>query len=204
MKIEDRSNTEEPRTAAMQEVIDGFRPSSVSGHIHVCPLSAVADVVARHNASHLLTCLHDDSLLVTPPCVAPANHLRLVLHDIAEPLPDCTPPNAEHIASILGFAHRWDRRGSMVVHCWAGISRSPAAAYILLCAINPRASEAALARRLRQASPTAYPNRLMIRLADAALARGGRMIEAVESIGRGVIAGEAAPFVLPALHASEP
>jgi len=41
----------------------------------------------------------------------------------------------------------------------------------------------------------------MIRLADAALARNGRMVAAIEAIGRGVVAGEAAPFSLPADHA---
>ncbi len=88
----------------------------------------------------------------------------------------------------------------MVVHCWAGISRSTAAAYTALCTINPDAPEELIAMRLREASPTAYPNRLIIRLADAALGRKGRMVRAVESIGRGVPAGEAVPFSLPADH----
>jgi predicted protein tyrosine phosphatase len=86
----------------------------------------------------------------------------------------------------------------MVIHCWAGISRSTAAAVISLAAINPDAHELEIAKLLRAASPTAFPNRLMISLADAALGRRGRMVEAVESIGRGVIAGEARPFSLPA------
>ena len=88
----------------------------------------------------------------------------------------------------------------MVVHCWAGISRSTAAAFAALCAINPGVDEELIARRLREASPTAYPNRLMIRLADAALGRRGRMVEAIEGIGRGVVALEAVPFSLRADH----
>ena len=52
------------------------------------------------------------------------------------------------------------------------------------------------------ASPTAYPNRLMIRLADAALGREGRMVRAVEAMGRGVPAGEAEPFSIAADHSS--
>jgi predicted protein tyrosine phosphatase len=86
----------------------------------------------------------------------------------------------------------------MVVHCWAGISRSTAAAFISLCTINPDAPEELIARRLREASPTAYPNRLMVRLADEALSRRGRMIAAVERIGRGEPASEAIPFSLAA------
>jgi predicted protein tyrosine phosphatase len=88
----------------------------------------------------------------------------------------------------------------LVVHCWAGISRSTAAAFAALCAINPDVDEELIARRLREASPTAYPNRLMIRLADAALGRRGRMMQAIEGIGRGVVAVEAVPFALRADH----
>ena len=88
----------------------------------------------------------------------------------------------------------------MVVHCWAGISRSTAAAFAALCAINPGVDEELIALRLREASPTAYPNRLIISLADAALGRRGRMVQAIESIGRGVVAVEALPFSLRADH----
>jgi predicted protein tyrosine phosphatase len=90
----------------------------------------------------------------------------------------------------------------MVIHCWAGISRSTAAALISLCSLNPETSEELIALRLRAASPTAYPNRLMIRLADAALGRKGRLIDAVEAMGRGLAAAEARPFSLPADHSN--
>jgi predicted protein tyrosine phosphatase len=99
---------------------------------------------------------------------------------------------------FLDFVAAWDGRGPMVIHCWAGISRSTAAAFIGLCALNPATSEDLIARFLRETSPTAYPNRLMIRLGDAALGRAGRMVAAVEAIGRGEIASEAIPFSIPA------
>jgi predicted protein tyrosine phosphatase len=165
--------------------------------VHVCPLSAVDVTVSRHSASHLLTLLHDD-IVVTPSAILPDRHLRLIMHDIAMPMPDYTAPNGEHIERLLGFAQDWGGHGPMVVHCWAGISRSTAAAFISLCTINPEAPEALIAQRLREASPTAYPNRLMVRLADEMLARRGRMIEAVERMGRAVPAHEAVPFSLAA------
>ena len=135
---------------------------------------------------------------LTPAGIRPENHARLFIHDIAEPIDGHVAPDAEHVAQLLQFATAWDRRGSMVIHCWAGISRSTAAAFIALCALNPETPEELIARRMREASPTAYPNRLMIRLGDAALGRTGRMMAAVEAIGRGVIANEALPFSLPA------
>jgi predicted protein tyrosine phosphatase len=160
-------------------------------------MSAVSLTVSRSGAAHLLTCLHDD-VQETPATIQPDRHLRLVMHDIAEAMPDYTAPNVEHIERLIDFAQAWGGHDAMVVHCWAGISRSTAAAFISLCTINPDAPEELIARRLREASPTAYPNRLMVRLADQALARRGRMIDAVERIGRGELASEAIPFSLAA------
>jgi predicted protein tyrosine phosphatase len=170
------------------------------GAIYVCPLSAVPDTVARSRASHLLTWLQDEIVVETPSPILPERHIRFHIHDISEPLLGCTPPGREHIDQLIEFALDWGGRGPIVVHCWAGISRSTAAAYTALCAINPDGAEALIAQRLREASPTAYPNRLMIRLADAALGRRGRMVRAIEDIGRGIVASEAIPFSLPADH----
>jgi predicted protein tyrosine phosphatase len=168
------------------------------GRVHVCPLSAVPHVVAGSGAAHLLTCLQSAILVETPAPIEPANHVRLDLDDIAHPMPGYIAPNAGHVADLIGFARSWGGRGPMVIHCWAGISRSTAAAFVSLCTLNPGVPEYTIARLLREASPTAYPNRLLVRLADAALGRTGRMMEAVESIGRGLIANEAHPFSLPA------
>jgi predicted protein tyrosine phosphatase len=170
------------------------------GAVHVCPLSALPEVVARYQASHLLTCLQDAMLVATPDLVLPERHLRLHMHDISEPMFGCIAPAEEHVERLIDFALDWGGRGPLVVHCWAGISRSTAAAYAALCAINPAVDEERIARRLREASPTAYPNRRIIRLADEALGRSGRMVRAIEGIGRGVVAAEAVPFSLRADH----
>jgi predicted protein tyrosine phosphatase len=85
----------------------------------------------------------------------------------------------------------------MVVHCFAGISRSTAAAFITLCALAPERREAEVALALRRASETAAPNARLVALADAMLGRGGRMVEAVRAIGPGRPAPEGTPFMLP-------
>ena len=167
------------------------------GRIHVCPLSAVPRVVAGCSASHLLTCLQDEILVETPALIQPDRHIRLHVHDIAAPMLGYVAPDERHMAKVIEFAHLWNGVGPMVIHCWAGISRSTAAAFVSLCALNPDASELTIAHRLRDASTTAQPNRLMVRLGDAALARSGRMVAAVDAIGRGVAAFEAQPFSLP-------
>jgi len=177
---------------------DGAPALAMDGSVHVCPLSAVPQVVASARALHLLTCLEDTIPVETPAAIEPARHVRLHLNDIAQPMPGYVAPNARHVADLIDFALGWGGRGPAVVHCWAGISRSTAAAFVTLCALNPEVPEYTIARLLREASPTAYPNRLIVRLADAALGRDGHMMAAVESIGRGLVANEAYPFSLPA------
>ena len=90
----------------------------------------------------------------------------------------------------------WDRRAPLVVHCYMGISRSTASAFASVCALNPHRDEGSIARALRRASPTATPNIRIVSLADRLLGREGRMVAAIETIGRGTLAAEAAPFRL--------
>src|SRR5262245_15032095 len=180
------------------QTVEHASPGTRAGRIHVCPLRSLPDVVVSSGAAHLLTCLQDEIVVATPASIEPARHVRLDLDDIPRPMPGFVAPNAGHIADLIRFAHAWGGRGPVVIHCWAGISRSTAAAFISLCTLNPDVPEHLIAGLLRETSPTAYPNRLMIMLADMTLKRDGRMVDAVESIGRGEIVGEADPFSLPA------
>ena len=163
-----------------------------NGAIFVCPLSSVPAVVAGARSKHLITLLQNEIVVETPDGVE--HHLRLGVHDISEHLPDYTAPQAQHVEDLLRFAEQWGGEGPMVVHCWAGISRSTAAAFSSLCLVNPDVPEVAIARALRLASPTAQPNRLIVRLADEALGRKGRMLSAIDTMGPAERAMEARPF----------
>ena len=169
--------------------------------MHVCSLLTVHDVLAATRARFLVTVINEQLMLATPHRLDSANHLKLTCNDIARPTPGLIAPDTGHIEQLIGFARRWNRQGPLVVHCWAGISRSTAAAFITLCTLNPRAPEDAIAQALRRASPTATPNRLLIALADEHLQREGRMVRAVEAIGEGEpMAGEGKPFRLPSRY----
>ena len=174
------------------------RTSSGGGKaaIHVCSLDKVWTTIERERPSHLVTLLHNDGILATPSVIDTQNHLRLSLHDISVPQPGMVHPGVEHVARILTFVRQWDRAAPMVVHCLAGISRSTATAFITACALNPHAPEAPIARRIRELSPTASPNILLVEIADQLLKRDGRMVEAIEDIGHGEPAMEGWPFAL--------
>jgi predicted protein tyrosine phosphatase len=118
------------------------------------------------------------------------------MHDISAPLDGYILPDEEHVAGLISFVQRWNRRTPLVVHCYAGISRSTASAFTTVCALNPHRDESSIAQALRRASPTATPNIRIVSLADRLLGREGRMIAAIETIGRGEIAVEGNPFRL--------
>jgi predicted protein tyrosine phosphatase len=164
--------------------------------IHVCSLSRLQETVEETGALHVVSLIGDEARVERPRGIAPKNHLWLRLHDICAPLDGYVLPGEEHVDNLLQFVRGWDRQAPLVVHCFAGISRSTASAYASVCALNPHRDERSIARALRNASPTATPNIRIVSLADRILGRDGRMVAAIETIGRGIMADEATPFRL--------
>jgi predicted protein tyrosine phosphatase len=164
--------------------------------IHVCPLSRVDPTVAACGAGRLVSLLATGTAVLRPPAIAEQDHLWLSLHDIAEARDGMILPGELHVRKLLDFARSWDLAKPMVIHCYAGISRSTASAYIVAAALAPDRDEFELAGTLRRLSPTATPNPLLIELADGLLGRQGRMVDAVRQIGRGTEAFEGEPFML--------
>jgi predicted protein tyrosine phosphatase len=164
--------------------------------IHVCSLARLHQTVADCGAGHIVTLLKQTDRVVRPETVRAENHLILGLDDIAEPIDGYIHPADEHVQALIAFARGWDRSRPMVVHCFAGISRSTAGAFVTACALNPGRDEAAIARELRRLSRTASPNRRIVSIADRLLGRSGRMIDAVDMIGPGLCAYEGDPFRL--------
>src|SRR5690606_31275706 len=137
--------------------------------IVVCPLSAVGNVVESYRPAGLVTLINADMMIDTPAGLDPGRHLRLSIHDIAAPADGLVAACETDVRKLIDFIDDWDRSGPLAIHCWAGISRSTAAAYVALCRLNGRRDEGDLARLLRAASPQATPNRLIVRLADRLL-----------------------------------
>ena len=164
--------------------------------IHVCSLSRLHKTVEATGARHVVSLIGDEDRLERPAAITPENHLWLRLHDISSPLDGYVMPGEQHVAELIAFVRDWDRRAPLVVHCYMGISRSTASAFAAVCALNPHRAEDSIAQALRQASPTATPNSRIVSLADRLLGRDGRMVAAIETIGRGVMTAEAEPFRL--------
>jgi predicted protein tyrosine phosphatase len=164
--------------------------------IIVSPLSQAQPLIRQHGVSHVVTLLSPGTADEPPAGVTPGRHLKLFFHDLAAPMDGHTVASHADAERLIAFLENWDRADPMLIHCWAGISRSTAAAFTALCLFRPKADEGELARELRVASPSATPNRLIVSLADQVLGREGRMVEAIAGIGRGADAFEGTPFIL--------
>jgi predicted protein tyrosine phosphatase len=125
--------------------------------LHVCPLALIDQTVAKTGARSLLTLLSPGTALERPIGIAPDRHLYLAVSDIVEPMPGQVLADSTHLEDLLGFVHAWDRAEPMVIHCFAGVSRSTAAAYIAACALKPDGDE--LPSRRRFAPPLRPPRR---------------------------------------------
>jgi predicted protein tyrosine phosphatase len=162
--------------------------------IHVCSLAALPETDRLTGASHVLTVMGNVDQVRRPESILADNHLRVSMDDITEPMDGFVAPSETHVAQVLDFIRAWDRGAPLVIHCYAGVSRSTASAFAAACALNPHRDEMAIARQIRAASPIASPNRLIVGLADKALGRDGRMLRALDDIGPATMMVEGQPF----------
>jgi len=181
-----------------------FRAHGGRDLIAVAPLRHVERVIAETGARQLVSVLNAHLMPPTPASIEPARHLRLAVSDHIEAAGGLRHPFADQVDELLTFAGGWDRAAPLLIHCFSGLNRSTAAAYILLCGLHPRTPETLVAHLIRRASDTAAPNRLMVAIADHALGREGRMAAALDTIGPGSPAAEGRPFLISATFDAEP
>jgi predicted protein tyrosine phosphatase len=166
-------------------------------HLLVSPLSSLGDALKSHGPSHLISLLSPEHMIETPPGFPVARHLRLGVNDIVDPAAGTAPPARQHIDALLEFSRQWDASQPLLIHCWAGISRSMASAFTILCDRLGPGREIEIANAMRRRAPHAQPNRLLISHADAALGRGGAMIAAVQGMGPPHLVEEGVTTLLP-------
>ncbi|MBL1419205.1 MAG: tyrosine protein phosphatase [Alphaproteobacteria bacterium] len=165
--------------------------------IHVCSLDLIANSIQKTGAQYLVSIINKDMMPETPHNIAPENHLKLSFNDIAIPTQGFVNAQSSDIEQLITFLDHWGQQAPILFHCWAGVSRSTAGAYIAANHVKGAGAEQELADGLRQAAPFASPNRLVISLADDYLKRDGQMIKAIDNIGRGSFTHGGKPFQMP-------
>lgn len=166
--------------------------------IIVAPLTHVEVLTQRENPSFIISAIGADFMPPTPPGYDPARHIKLAMHDIAEAEFDLKPPKRAQAELIIETALRWDRTAPLLIHCYAGVSRSGAAALMTMAALNPGREHDA-AQAIRAASSWAWPNSKLIKDADDVLGCNGRLIEAAANIGPANLAAQGEPYRVKAL-----
>ncbi|MFO1167888.1 MAG: tyrosine phosphatase family protein [Rhodoblastus sp.] len=165
--------------------------------VHVCSLARIDETAHAIGARSMVTLINVGTPVTRPACITPERHLFIGMSDIAQPLAGHVAPDVAHVETLLDFVRAWDRREPLLIHCWAGVSRSTAAAFVTACALNPKRVEDEIACAIRKSSPTATPNPRFVAIADEMLGRNGRMVAAISAIGRGEDCFEGTPFALP-------
>ncbi len=128
-------------------------------------------------------------------------HARLELrfHDVIEAtIPGLDPPQPHHIEALLGFGRDMMRdagpAANLLVHCHMGISRSTAAAVLILSAAQPDRPPADIMADIAGIRPKAWPNLRMIEIGDRMLGHRGALVSAVRERHREV--ARAQPLVV--------
>lgn len=138
--------------------------------------------------SHVLSVIDPDRPDLTE-FAGYGDHHRTTLrfHDIIDPLPGLTMPTRAHMETILDFGTNLaagrdaGAQGHLLVHCHMGVSRSTAAMMTLMLQAQPEAAEDQLFQQLRAIRPQAWPNSVMIAMADDMLGRSGHLTEALRA-----------------------
>ncbi len=137
--------------------------------------------------THVLSILDPD--WPDPPAFAafpPHHRLALRFYDVIEPRSDRLAPASADVARLLAFGREPDlTTGShLLIHCHAGVSRSTAAAALILAQARPdRAAREAL-EAVTQLRPRAWPNLRILEFGDALLGRKGEIVAAVAAVYR--------------------
>lgn len=153
----------------------------------ICGLAELPTKLERFIPSHVIsiTDLNDEPLDFP----APITVLRLAFFDIHAQTGMVGKmlsardrgeyPCIGHAEIILEFGRQIPKGARLLIHCWAGVSRSTAAAYLLLCQ-HMHGDECSAFELLKTIRPSAQPNRLIVKFGDRLLGAERRMLRCVD------------------------
>lgn len=161
-------------------------PSSRAGlsfSLAICGLAELGQTAPRFRPSHIISITDPGDAEVELDVAADV--LRLAFYDVHAAgglvsklmmgQGNGDLPCIDHVEAILDFGRKLPAKARVLVHCHAGVSRSAAAAFLLICQRKP-GEEAQAYEILRVLRPQARPNRLIVKFGDKLLGAEGRML----------------------------
>ena len=115
-------------------------------------------------------------------------HELIRFDDVVAEYPGYEACNLQHIERLLDFGERAHAKAGshMLIHCHAGISRSQAAAAILMCQHAPGREEESFLRLL-ELRKHGWPNTRMVEFADRLLERDGALMRGLLAYRKALI-----------------
>jgi predicted protein tyrosine phosphatase len=156
------------RSGIYSSGMDQARPHHICGidELHAAPLATARRVVSI---------LEPGAPLPGELIDLRGDLLVLRFDDVIVPGGRYRAPEHDDIERLLAFDRERVEDDALVIHCTAGISRSTAAFAVLAAQRRPE-SEVEVFAELRALRPRAWPNSLMIALADEILDARGRLV----------------------------
>jgi len=159
--------------------------------IRVCSLATLARQES-FGANWLFSIVAADTLeaLRTPAWIPAEQHEIFCFSDVNNPEAPDAPSRAdiERLVTLGQALAAPAADNTILIHCQAGISRSPAAAYIFLCIqLGPGREREAIEETAGCCeAPWICPNTLMVRYADDILGRDGKMVDTLAAWQRSI------------------
>jgi predicted protein tyrosine phosphatase len=90
-------------------------------------------------------------------------------------------PREDEISRLLDFSREFTLADKILIHCRAGVSRSTAMAYAVVCQHTKPGQEKRAFAYICKIRPQLFPNRLVVKMADQILKRKGRLLVAAKT-----------------------
>jgi predicted protein tyrosine phosphatase len=134
--------------------------------LQICGFPELNEVIDSFQPTHIISAIN----WVEP---LPGRHLHVDVSDVSRPMDGHVHPKSEHLKQVLAFTIGLTDADRLLVHCYAGQSRSTAFAIAVL--IQHGLSYEAAFDQVAAIRSILLPNRLIIQLTDDHFALNGNL-----------------------------
>lgn len=136
--------------------------------LKICGYPNLDTALAQFSPTHVISAITD-----MPALPGVGRHLRVNFHDVASPLDGYVHPQMNHIDQVFAFTADLVETDRLLIHCFAGQSRSTALAIGVLIQHGLAPDQAF--DHVAAIRACLLPNQLIIRLIDQRLRLGGAL-----------------------------
>jgi len=164
--------------------------------IIISPLSLASKMIEKYNVNYIISILSPGESFPVFNDIKNTNHLKLSFNDITCQKKNLIEPALYHVENILNFSKKCSKNETLLIHCYAGISRSTAVALILYSYYKKDIKADFIAKKFRSLSPFANPNSLLLKLGDHLIGNNNVLTECHGLLKKPKLTYENKPFVL--------